>query len=166
MRYALCAKRFAYCMDLSVQKREKFGRAVKTLRREGLIPAELYGHGVENLHLAIPKKEFTKIFKEAGESTMINIVLVSPTGEERRPAMIHDVSYDSLTDEVINVDFYQVRLDEKVKVKVPLNFTGQSPAVKDLGGVLVKAMHDIEIEALPDKIPHAIQVDITQIKNI
>lgn len=149
-------------MELTVQKREKFGKQVNTLRGQGLIPAELYGHGIENIHLAVPAKDFQKIFKQAGESTLLNIVI----GSDKRPAMIHDISRDPVTEEITSVDFYQVRLDEKIKVKVPLNFAGEAPAIKEKGGLLVKSMHEIEVEALPGSIPHAIDVDISVIKEI
>ena len=149
-------------MELTVQNRKKFGKATKTLRRQGLIPAELYGHGVENLHLNMSAKEFQKVFKQAGESTLINLVL----GGEQRPAMIHDINVDPITDEVLSVDFYQVRLDERIKVKVPLNFIGDSPAVKDKGGVLVKAVQELEVEALPGNLPHSLDVDISLIQDI
>lgn len=149
-------------MELTVQKREKFGKAVKSLRAEGLVPAELYGKGVENLHLAIPAKEFRKVFKQVGESSMISVVL----GSEKRPAMISGVATDPVTDEILSVDFYQVRLDEKIKIKVPLEFVGEAPAVKDFKGILVKAMQEVEVEGLPGSIPRSIAVDVSKIANI
>lgn len=149
-------------MELLAQKREQFGRAVKTLRKQGLIPAELYGHGVENLHLSVPLKDFKKAFKAVGESAVVTVVV----GEEKKPVLIHDVSYHPVTDEILSVDFYQIRLDEKIKVKVPLRFIGESPAVKNLGGLLVKAVSEIEIEALPMDIPAAIDVPLQKIAAI
>lgn len=149
-------------MELAVQKREKFGKAVKNLRGQGLIPAELYGKGVENLHLAIPTKEFRKILKQAGESTMINVAV----GNEKRPVMIYGVHTDPVTDEILSVDFYQVRLDEKIKIKVPLEFVGEVPAVKDKNGILVKAMQEVEVEALPANIPRSLVVDISKLADI
>ena len=149
-------------MELAVQKREKFGKSVKNLRAQGLVPAELYGRGVENLHLAIPTKEFRKVLKQAGESTMINVMV----GNEKRPAMIYGVHTDPVTDEILNVDLYQVRLDEKIKIKVPLEFVGESLAVKDKKGVLVKALQELEVEALPTNIPRSISVDLSKIADI
>lgn len=149
-------------MELQVQKREKFGKAVSVLRQQGLIPAELYGRGVENLHLAVPTKEFRKVFKQAGESSMVNVVL----GNEKHPVMISGVATDPVTDEVLSVDFYQVRLDEKIKIKVPLEFTGEAPAIKDFKGILVKAMQELEVEALPTNIPRSLVVDLTKLAAI
>lgn len=149
-------------MELAVQKREKFGKAVKSLREQGLIPAELYGRGVQNLHLAVLIKDFRKVLKQAGESTMINVIL----GNEKRPAMIYEVATDPVTDEILNVGLYQVRLDEKIKIKVPLEFVGESMAVKDKKGILVKAMQELEVEALPTDIPRSISVDLSKLSDI
>lgn len=149
-------------MELSVQKREKFGKAVKSLRSGGLIPAELYGKGVRNLHLAILAKDFQKVFRAAGESLMINVVV----GNEKRPVMISGVAKDPVSDEILSVDLYQVRLDEKIKIKVPLEFIGESLAVKDFKGILVKAMQEVEVEALPTNIPHSLKADISKIGQI
>ncbi|HEY4475135.1 MAG TPA: 50S ribosomal protein L25 [Candidatus Paceibacterota bacterium] len=145
-------------MELSVQKREKLGKTVKSLRKEGFIPAELYGRGVANVHVSVPVKDFKKIFKTAGENMVINVLLEG----KRRSAMIHDISYHPVTDEILNVDFYEVRMDELIKVKVPLEFKGESSAVKDKGGVLVKAMQEVEVEALPGSIPHSLEVDLSK----
>lgn len=186
-------------MELGVQKREKFGRLVKSLRDQGFIPAELYGKGVENLHLSVAVKDFNKVFKQAGENTMVDLIIDSATSKEKRPAegearpekrpaegeapavsearsserrlerrpvLIYDVQTDSLTDQIINVDFYQVRMDEKIKINVPLEFVGESPAVKNQGGILVKAVQEIGVEALPDKIPHSLKVDLSRITEL
>jgi len=150
-------------MDLEVQKREKFGKAVRQIRRGGWIPAELYGRSLENLHLMVPAREVKKIFKQqAGESQIINLIF----DNERRPVLIKDFQIDPISDEVLSLDFYQVRLDEKVRVRVPIEFVGVSTAVKDKGGILVKAMHDIEIEALPTNIPQTIKADLGILKEI
>lgn len=149
-------------MELVVQKREKFGKAVRALREQGMVPAELYGKGIKNEHLAIPLKEFRKVFKQAGESTLIDAVVDG----QKHPVMIYHVDTDPVSDEIMNVDLYQVRLDQKIKIKVPLEFTGESLAIKDEHGILVKPMQEIEVEALPNKIPHSIRVEISKINHI
>lgn len=149
-------------MELQVQKREKLGRGVKALRKQGFIPAELYGKGVENLHLAAPAKEFKKLFKQAGENTIVNVVV----GKDKHPVLIQDVSYNYLTGDIENVDFYQVRMDEKIKVGIPLEFVGAAPAVKEKSGILVKALQEVEIEALPLDIPHDFKVDLSGLLDI
>lgn len=149
-------------MELQVQKREKLGRQVKRLRKEGITPAELYGRGFENIHLSVLTKEFKKVFKKAGETTIINLVL----DEKKYPALIQDVSFHPVSDEVKSVDFYKVRMDEKIKVKVPLEFVGISAGVKEHDGVLVKTLHEVEVEALPADLPHVLKVDISKLEDV
>ena len=144
--------------ELAAQKREIFGRRTKQLRREGLLPAELYGRGIENVHLSIPADAFSSVYKEAGEHTIVNIVLDKGGS---RPVLIHDVRRDSLTSTILAVDFYQVRMDEKVTTHVPIDFTGESPAVRDNNVILVKVMDELEVEALPGDIPSSIVVDLS-----
>jgi large subunit ribosomal protein L25 len=146
-------------MDLNVQKREKLGKSVRVLRREGFIPAELYGRGMENAHLSVGAKDFSKLLKEAGTSTVVNVVL----GGKKTPVLIQDVGKDYLTGEVQHVDFYAVKMDEKIKAKVPLEFIGVSLAVKDKGGILNKVMSEIEVEALPLDLPHKLEVDLSKL---
>ena len=94
-------------MELKGETREVFGKSLKALRRKGFIPAELYGHGVENLHLSVAKKEFNRVFREAGENMLVTITME----KDKRPVLINDVSFDPVTDEVTSVYFYQVKLD-------------------------------------------------------
>lgn len=149
-------------MNLSVQAREKVGRsAVHAVRREGLIPGELYGHGFANIHVAVSAKDFAKAFKEAGETTVVNLQL----NEELIPALIYEVTHDPFLNRVRHVDFYRVRMDEKISAKVPIAYIGQSPAVK-AGGVLVKALLTIEVEALPQDIPRHFEADLARIVEI
>lgn len=153
-------------MELTAQKREIFGKKTKTLKQQGFIPAELYGHGLANLHLIVSAKDFSKVFREAGESTLIKLKIDSPSGEDKFNVLIHDFQKNYLTDEFSHIDFYSVRMDEKIKTSVPLEFIGEAPAVKEMGGTLVKAMQEVEIEALPADLPHHISVDVSSIKEI
>lgn len=149
-------------MDLSVTPREILGKKVKALRNEGLIPAELYGHGFENIHLALPAKEFNKVFKLAGSTSVVTLLL----GKDKKSAMIHEVSRHPVTSDVVHVDFHQVRMDELVKAHVPLEFIGESSAVKEKGAVINKSMSEIEVEAFPQDLPHSIVVDISTLDDL
>jgi len=150
-------------MELKIQIRNILGKKTRTLRGEGLIPAELYGHGVKNLHLTLTAKEFQKVFKEAGENTIVNLI-----SEDKKtlPVMIHEVETDPLSGKILNVDFYQIKLTEKVRVHIPIEFIGEAPAVKTFGGILVKTLKEIEVEALPQDLPHRIQIDLTSLNEI
>ena len=92
---------------------------------------------------------------------MINVVLDG----KKRPALIYNIATDPVSDDILNVDFYQVRLDEKIKIKTPLVFIGESEGVKN-GGILVKALQEIEIEALPGNIPSSLEVDLAKLAEI
>lgn len=136
---------------------------MRTLRDEGLIPAELYGHGTDNLHLTVAEKEFNKVFKEAGEST---VVVLKTDSQGDRNVLIHDIQEDPLTGMVMHVDFYEVRMDEKLTATVPLRFIGEAPAVKEKEGVLVRAIQELEVEALPADLPPEIEVDLAKLDDI
>jgi large subunit ribosomal protein L25 len=149
-------------MELTAKTREIFGKKANEMRNQGLIPAELYGHGVSNRHLSLSAKDFSKVYKEAGESVVVNLDLDG----EKLPVLIHEVSSDPVKNHVLHVDFYQVNMKEKTTTSVPLEFIGVSPAVKEKKGVLVKAMQEMEVEALPANLPSKIEVDISAINEI
>lgn len=134
-------------------------QSVMRTRHAGNIPAVLYGHKVKSQALQVEGKAFHKVYEEAGLTSLVNLKL----GNEERPVLIREVQRHPVRDSVIHVDFYQVRMDEKIRAQVPLNFIGEAPAVKDLGGVLVKSLDAVDLEALPNDLPHAIDVDVTDL---
>lgn len=148
--------------DLQVQKREILGKKVKALREQGLIPGELYGYKVGNQHVAVSKKEFKKIFEEVGESSIVNIIIDG----QKIPSLIHGLQTDSVKNEISHVDFLAVKMDEKIRTEVELEFIGEAPAVKEKGGVLVKAMQEVEVEALPADLPRNIEVELGGLNEI
>jgi large subunit ribosomal protein L25 len=147
---------------LQAEPREIMGRKVRSLRRQGLVPAVIYGHGFNSLPIQVTLEEFERVYTEAGETT---IVYLNLEGEEY-PTIIQDVVRDPISDELLHADFYKVRLDEKIKARIPLNFVGESPAVKNLGGILVKNISEIEVEGFPQDLPHQIEVDISSLKEL
>lgn len=155
-------------LELKSEKREVFGKKVRTLRNKGLIPAVVYGGNEGNVPLVLELREFKKIFKNSGETTLVRLYIDSGKNDKDagrfKNVLIHDVSHNPVTDEINHVDFREVRMDEKIIAKVPLVFTGDSPAVTDLGGVLIKAMQELQVKALPSDLPHQIEVDISLLK--
>ncbi|MCR4275153.1 MAG: 50S ribosomal protein L25 [Candidatus Wolfebacteria bacterium] len=149
-------------VNLQVEKREILGKKVKHLRKQGFVPAELYGGEVSNAHLSVPIKDFMKAYKEAGESTIVGLSFE----DKKIPVLIHDVVFSPLGQEVEHVDFLAVKMDEKIKTEVPLEFVGEAPAVKEKSAILVKAMQEIEVEALPGDLPRSIKVDLTKLEDI
>lgn len=148
---------FMQKFSLKATTRKEAGKKLKTFRREGKIPAILYGHNIKSKPLSIDYLPFSKILKEAGESSVIELAI---DGKEKKSVLIKDVQREPITDKFLHIDFYQVKLTEKIKAKVPLVFFGTSPAVKEKGGVLVKNIDEIEVEALPQDLPKEIKVDI------
>jgi len=132
------------------------------LRAEGFVPAVFYGKKENSTPITVEKSEFVKALKEAGESTVISL---KQEGEEDVEVLIHDVQLDPLTEEPIHVDFYAFERGVALEMEIPLVFVGISPAVKNLGGTLVKVIHELPIKALPKDLPHNIEVDISSLKD-
>jgi len=147
-------------LELKSEKRTLLGKKTNSLRKKGIIPAVVYGGKEGSEPIELNRKEFSKVFKTAGETTLIKLLV----GEKAKNVLIHDIDHDSVTGEIRHVDFYEVKMDEKITAKVPLVFIGEALAVSDLGGILVKAMQELEIRALPADLPHQIEVDISQLK--
>ncbi len=145
---------------LRVKTREKTAkRDDKTM---GMIPGILYGREVENVMLWLNRREFNRIYEESGESTIFKLSLEN--GEQRN-VLIKDIQRDILNGKPVHIDFYQVRMDEKIETSVELEFVGESPLVKETGGVLIKNMDAVDVKCLPGDLPPAIEVDISRIKN-
>ncbi|HEV7449011.1 MAG TPA: 50S ribosomal protein L25 [Candidatus Paceibacterota bacterium] len=145
-------------MDLTVEKRDNSASA-KALRNKGVLPAVIYGRSQESTAISVDAKVFGKIFKEAGESTVIT--LKGLDGDKQ--ALIHEVEFDAVSGAPIHADFYAIQKGQKVTVSVPFEFEGVSPAVKDLGGILTKVMHEIEVTCEPADLPQHIVVDISKL---
>lgn len=145
-------------LSLQAKIRDVLGRKVKGLREKDLIPAVCYGHGIKPRPIEVPYLSFEKVFEEAGESSLIDLIV-----DKEKPVkvLIHDIQTDPLTDKIIHVDFYQVKAGEKITTEITLKFIGEPPVVKELGGVLVTNMDALEVECLPKDLVHEIEVDIS-----
>jgi large subunit ribosomal protein L25 len=146
---------------LKAAKRQVVGKAVRHLRKQGTLPIILYGRDTEPKVLSVPVKSFRQIFREAGQSSLIDVQV-----DKEKPAkvLIHHVQFDPVTDEILHADLYQVKMTEKVRTEVPLTFTGESPAVKELEGNLITQKDRLTIEALPADLPPEIEVDISPLQ--
>lgn len=142
-------------ITLNAEKREKIGKT-KGLRREGFLPAVFYGHKKEATPIKVKKIDFIKAWKNAGESTVIKL----KTEEGDFDTLIKEVDIDPVTNEPRHADFYVFEKGHKVEISVPIEFEGTSRAVKELGAVLVKVMHEMKIKADPTNLPHTIKVNI------
>lgn len=132
-------------------------RASQEKLEPNFIPAVLYGKGVENKNLKVKKIDFDKVFSSAGESTLIELLAGNEAGVK---VLVKDIQRDVLKNFVTHIDFYQVNMKEKIHAEVPLRFVGESKAVKELGGVLIKDISAVEVECLPGDLVDHLEVDI------
>jgi len=151
-------------ISLSAEPREELGRRVKFLRNKELLPAVLYGQKTKNLAIVLDFKDFEKAFNQAGEQSLIDLEIKGQ--KESLPVLIHAIQRDVLTGKIIHVDFYRPDLAKKVKTLVPLKIEGESPALRNLGGTLIKNIHEVEVSALPMNIPHEFVVNIDCLETI
>ncbi|MEX2014021.1 MAG: 50S ribosomal protein L25 [Parcubacteria group bacterium] len=147
-------------LTLKAETRNKTDKLEK-LRKTGQIPAVFYGKKEATTSISIPKIDFLKIWKEAGESSVVN--LETPDGVKE--SLIQDVDWDPISGTPRHADFYVFEKGHKVEVELPLEFIGVSPAVKDLGGMFVKVLHELKVEAMPKDLPHNIEIDISFLAN-
>lgn len=142
---------------LEAQSRTVHGRGVRALRRTGVIPAVVYGHGTHNSVVQLDAPTLQRVWQAAGESTLIDLSI-----DKQAPvkAIIQDVQRDPTTDRIVHVDFHQVKMTEKIEVDIPLEFTGEAPAVKELGGTLIKILDSLKVECLPGDLVKSVPVDI------
>lgn len=143
-------------LTVSITKRDIKAK-LADLRNNGTIPAVFYGHKEASTPISIKQGEFMKVWKEAGESSIIELKGDGETHE----ALIQDIDLDPVTSIVRHVDFYVIEKGKKLELSIPVEFVGIAPAVKDLGGILVKVLHEVEIEALPKDLPKQLTVDLS-----
>lgn len=147
-------------ITLDIKKRDT-KEDVKKLRKEGFIPAVFYGKKQKSTSVSVPLKSFIKVWKEAGESTVVTL----KEGATEYDALIHDIDLHPVTDVPRHADFYVFEKGQKIEVSVPLEFVGSSTAVKEMGGILVKVLYELKIEAAPKDFPREINVDISPLIN-
>lgn len=144
---------------LSAEARTILGKKVKKLRRGGLLPANVYGKGLASEALQVKLADFMAVFKQVGSTGLIEL----KTAGKTHPVLIKNLQMNYLTDAPLHTDFYEVNLKEKVKTMVPVEIVGQSKAVAEKLGVLLQTISEIEIEALPDRIPERIEVNVEKL---
>jgi large subunit ribosomal protein L25 len=148
-------------MELTVEVRDA-KKSSKTLRNEGSLPAVVYGRSEEAAPITINRKEFEKVFKAAGESQVISLKGLGVS----KDVLIKAVETDAVSGFPIHADFYAIQKGQTVTVSVPLEFEGTSEAVKSLGGILTKVMHELELECEPKDLPPSIKVDISALVDL
>ena len=148
-------------IELKAKTREVPTKEINLQRVKGIMPTVLYGNKHETQHLNVDLKAFAKVFKIAGKSALIDLII---NDQEAIKVIINNVQFNPVTSEVIHADFYIVDMNKEINTKIPLIFTGVSRAVKELGGTMIHAMDSLEISCMPADLIHEIKVDISVIK--
>ncbi len=145
-------------ITLKSQKRELFGRKVNRLRKQGLIPANVFGNKINSYAVSVDNKEFTEVFKKSGETQIIDL--------DGKSVLVSNLQLDPVSGDVIHIDFRQVSLTEKIEAKIPVEVEGESPAEKQNLGTVVQQIHEIEVEALPSDLPEKVTVDASALTEV
>ena len=148
-------------LTLNIEKRD-LKQDLNELRKDDKIPAVFYGKGVDSTPITLSYSKFKSVWKQTGTSALITLIGV---GEDKE-VLIHDIDIDPVTSHVIHIDFYVTERGKLMEATVPLEFIGESPAVKSLGGILVKVMRELKIEVLPKDLPQSIEVDISSLEEL
>lgn len=151
-------------LTLTAEKRDVLGKRNRFLRRQGITPAHLFGHNIESQALQCDTVELKRIIAHAGATRLINLRI---TGEKRpKGVFIREIQRDVISKQLLHVDFYQVKMGEKMEVEVPVILVGEAPAMKAKGRMLAHSITSLHIECLPDKVPPQIEVDISILEEI
>jgi large subunit ribosomal protein L25 len=144
---------------LEANKREVIRRGVGALRRSGKIPAVVYGSGIESTPVELDAKLLTDVLSRTSASTLISLAI----GKQKHQVLVRDIQRDVIRQDILHVDFLKVAMDVVISTEVPVELVGESPAVKELGGLLVTGLSSIEVEALPADLPDRVTVDLGMI---
>ena len=149
---------------LKVEKRELFGRKVKKLRKDGLLPATVYGKKVKSVSVEGELKDFISLLDRVGETGLVDLKINGD--KEDRVVLLKNPQYHPVEDQLIHIDLHQVDLSKKVTVAVPVEITGEALVVKRGEGVLIHQLTEIEVEALPADLPEKFVVDVSKLEKV
>lgn len=151
-------------LNLKAEERALLGKKVKSLRKEGFLPAHVFGKGLDTEHVTVNLKEFSKVYDAAGATGLVDLKIGA---EKVRPVMVRGVQYNPVSGNPVHIDFYQVNLNQKVRVPVPIELIGEEPESVHLGeSIVLQTLNEVEVEALPTDLIEKIEVDISTLKNI
>ena len=148
-------------IELKATNRDTLGKKVRHLRREGITPIHLFGHGTQSLSLQCDTRELETVLSHAGHTGLINLKIDHE--KKARMAVIRDYGRDWRNKQLVHVDFYQVRMGEKIKLDVPAVVVGEAPALRAKENMLAQELDTLHVECLPGKIPDTIEVDVSSL---
>lgn len=147
---------------LEAQKREILGKKVKALRREGKLPAVIYGSGIEPQPITLDRKAVRQTLKVIGANTLVTVKI----GKQEHLALVRDIQREVIMQDLLHIDFQAVSLEEKITTTVPIAVEGDAPAVKEYNAVLTPGLIELQIEAKAKDLPDAITVDVSGLMEI
>jgi large subunit ribosomal protein L25 len=150
-------------VTFSAQHRTVTGKAVKRLRREGYIPANIYGHHRESLPIQLNEQEFSHFLKANAATTILRLALGDGASET---AVVHHVQRRPVSGEIEHVDFLHVEMSEPIRARVPIHFEGEEQAAKETGGISLHLQESVEVEALPTALPDALILDVGSLHDL
>ena len=151
-------------IELLASRRDILGKKVRFLRRQDLTPANMYGHNIESTALQIETSQLKHAVSKAGKSSLIALKIDGATSPKM--VIVKDIQKEPLSGELLHVDLYQVRMEENIKIEVPLSILGEAPAIKEHGGILIQNLNSLEIECLPANMPHSVEIDISELSEL
>jgi len=151
-------------LTLPAINRSILGKKTRFLRRQGITPTHLFGHNLSSLALQCDTAKLQRIIAQAGMTRLISLGIEGD--KQPKTVFIREIQRDALTDQLLHVDFYQVRKTEKIKVDVPIVLVGEAPAMKEKGRNLMHGVTSLSIECLPDKLPPQIEVDLSHLEEV
>ena len=151
-------------IELEVATREVLGKKVRFLRRQGTTPVHLFGHGIESEALQCDTTQLQRVLAQAGRTKLVDLKL--DKAKEPRKIVIREIQRNPQTGDLLHVDFYQVRMAEKIKVDVPIVLVGEAPALKLKENMLVQDLTSLTIESLPDEIPASVELDLSPLTEV
>lgn len=146
-------------ISLKATIRKEVGKKADKLRKENLIPAVMYGNKIAPQNITVNYIDFKRVYDKAGESALIELEVEG----KKLNVLIHDTQLAPMSGKVSHIDFFQVNMKEEVETEIPLEFVGEAPAVKALGGVLIKNMDEISVKCLPADLPEKYEIDISKL---
>jgi len=151
-------------LTLKANKREVLGKKTRFLRRQGVTPTHLFGHGIESRALQCDTSELKHIIAQAGTTRLINLKI--DTDKRPRSIFIREIQRDVVKGYLLHVDLYQIRMKEKMKADIPIVLVGEAPAMSLKGRMIAHNLNSLSIECLPDKLPPQIEVDLSPLEDV
>ena len=151
-------------IELQTTSRETLGKKVRFLRRQGITPVHLFGHDVESLALQCDTAQLQRVLAQAGKTRLVSLQL--DQGKKPRNVLIREIQREPQSGELLHIDFYQVRAEEKTRVEVPIVLVGEAPALKLKENMVAQELNSLTVECLPTDIPASVEVDVSSLAEV